>query len=185
MQAKNKNPLSKGGWKNKFWRRKTAEATYYQWLIQDTLAYYDKTLWGPEKMRIPQAFDLQGLALSMVFFIPPRDLRTVDHSKFKGRDVSNYVKLIEDAVFEYLGRTDDGSFPREKAKIEDSSSLEPLSFKRISWDANWHIHIYLSEEGWAHSQTAYCGGPIKSIYQLADFRSQEDDMDSLRLLVSL
>lgn len=141
-QLVGQTPKKKGWWKNKVWRRKTAEAAHYQWLIQETLAFEDETKWGP-KLLIPTAEKFHGIALSMVFFIPPRELRVLDGSKFKGRDVSNYVKLIEDAVFEYLGRTDGKTFPQEKAKIQDSSSIEPLSFKRLSWDNDWHIGIFL------------------------------------------
>jgi hypothetical protein len=145
MQGKNRNPNPKFKWKNKIWRRKTDEALLYQWEIQETLAWMDFIKYGP-KILIPKANNYQGIALTLVFFIPPRELRVVDGSKFKGRDVSNYVKLIEDAVFEYLCRTDGLTYPQEKAKIEDSSSIEPLSFKRLSWDNDWHIHIFLSPD---------------------------------------
>jgi hypothetical protein len=138
MQGKDK----KGSWKNKVWRRKTSQAWEYQYLIQDTMAYQDQK-YG-EKFQILPAHQMVGIALTMVFFIPPQELRVIDGSKFKGRDVSNYIKLLEDAVFEYLTRQDGGTYPVEKARIEDSSSLEPLAFKRSSWDDDWHIKFYLS-----------------------------------------
>lgn len=184
MQGKNKNPFGKGGWKNKVWRRKTAEAKYYQWLIQDSMAYFDQLLWGP-KLPIPTAEKLQGIALSIVFYVPPRDLRTVDHLKFKGRDVSNYVKLIEDAVFEYLGRTDNQTFPQERAKIQDSSSIEPLSFKRESWDDQWHIHIYLTDHVTASEiSPIFCGGYV-FFNELAHTRTSEAALSNLRQCVGL
>ena len=164
MQGKQKQspvagmPKNKNWWKNKVWRRKTAEAAHYQWLIQETLHYLDETRWGP-KLMIPTAEKFHGIALSMVFFIPSRELRVLDGSKFKGRDVSNYVKLIEDAVFEYLGRTDGQTFPVERAKIQDSSSIEPLSFKRLSWDNDWHIFLYLGYAV-ANSPQVYHAGEV-------------------------
>lgn len=167
MQGKNKNPLGKGGWKNKIWRRKTAEAEFYQWLIQDTLHWYDLSKYGP-KIQVPEASQYQGIALSLVFFIPPKELRIKDGSRFKGRDVSNYVKLIEDAVFEYLSRTDDQTFPVPRARIEDSSSIEPLSFKRLSWDDDWHIQIWLSKNVWAHERFAYHAGRVIDVYGSAN-----------------
>ena len=182
MQGKNKNPKGKGGWKNKVWRRKTAEAKYYQWLIQDSMAYFDEMLWGP-KFQVPTAENLRGIGLTIVFFIPPKELRTVDHLKFKGRDVSNYIKLIEDAVFEYLGRSDGQTFPQEKAKIPDSASIEPLSFKRESWDSDWHFHIYLTDQVTAgREQPVFCGG--QSLFRI-DLGSQEPSFIRLRRCVGL
>jgi hypothetical protein len=163
MQAKNKDPKAKQPWKNKFWRRKTAQAERYQWEIQETLAATDQAIYG-DKLTIPTAEDYQGIALTLVFFIPPNELRVQDHSKFKGRDVSNYVKLIEDAVFEYLGRTDGGTYPQERAKIQDSSSIEPLSFKRASWDDDWHIFIYLSDHVFADESGVFHAGRLIDVY---------------------
>lgn len=163
MQGKNKNPTGKGGWKNKVWRKKTAEAEFYQWLIQETLHFNDLALYGP-KLRIPDATKYQGIALTLVFFVPPKELRIQDHLRFKGRDVSNYVKLIEDAVFEYLSRVDDQTFPVPKAKIQDSSSIEPLSFKRVSWDDDWHFQIWLSDDVWAHQPHVYHAGQLIDVY---------------------
>ena len=161
MQAKGGH--QKRPWMNKIWRRKTWEAQEYQWTVQDTMAWFDKTLYG-EKLQIPTAQDYSGIALTMVFFIPPKELRTQDHLKFKGRDVSNYVKLLEDAVFEYLGRTDDRSMPQERAKIQDSASIEPLAFKRPSWDASWHIHLYVAS-GWkADARYVYHAGLLLNPY---------------------
>jgi hypothetical protein len=131
---------------NKTWRRKTSEATEYQYLIQETLALVDLSYGG--KLQIPTA-DLRGIALTMVFFIPEFDLVVRDRSHFKGRDVSNYVKLIEDAVFEYLARTDGLTFPSDKNKIPDAADLEPHANKRLSWDDQWHIWIILSNDSCA------------------------------------
>jgi len=190
MQGKNRNPNPKFAWKNKVWRRKTDEAALYQWLIQETLAWMDFIRYGP-KMAVPRAHNYQGIALTLVFFIPPRELRVVDGSKFKGRDVSNYVKLIEDAVFEYLGRTDGQTYPQERVngkpvRIEDSASIEPLSFKRLSWDNDWHIHIFLSPDVTAltDSPIYHAGDTIRvRLYDDQDApRDASDDSSAVRQL---
>lgn len=69
--------------------------------------------------------------MMMVFFVPRKNLRVQDLSKYKKFDTSNHIKLVEDAVFEYLG-------------FDDSCNLDPLSFKRESWDDQWHITIAIS-----------------------------------------
>jgi hypothetical protein len=158
--TKQARPKDSASWMNTIWRRKTAEATYYQWLIQDTMALVDRKF--KSKLKIPQATHFEGIALTVVFFIPPKEIRIQDGSKFKGRDVSNYIKLIEDAVFEYLGRTDNQTFPAERAKIEDAASIEPLAFKRLSFDDDWHIHIYVSTLSSATDAYIYCSGIIQA-----------------------
>lgn len=139
--------FKKAPWKNKVWRRKTSKAYDYQFMIQDALAGADRVRYGgfsfvyEEKgYRKIKACDsgfvqplgprLLGIGLTIVFFVPERELTTVDKKKFKGRDVSNYVKLIEDAVFEYLG-------------VDDSASLEPTAIKRLSPDDRWHFVIQI------------------------------------------
>lgn len=139
--------FKKAPWKNKVWRRKTSEAYDYQFTIQDAIAGADRVRYGGfsftyedkgyRKVRAadsdfvqPLGDRLLGIGLTIVFFIPPRELTTVDKKKFKGRDVSNYLKLVEDAVFEYLG-------------VDDSASLEPFAIKRLSPDDNWHMIIQL------------------------------------------
>lgn len=130
FQAKNKNPGAKGGWKNKVWRKKTDEAEMYQFMIMDTLGYLDLTKYQDTKFPVPAPAVGQGVGLSMVFCFPPKDLRTNDKQKFRRFDVSNCVKLVEDAVFDYLG-------------YDDSLNLDPAPHKRESWDERWHILIGL------------------------------------------
>lgn len=129
-QAKNKNPLSKQAWKNKIWRRKTTECEFYQFEIRDALAYFDDYVYK-SRLQKPDASQGHGVAMSIIIFVPPRDLRTNDGTKFRKFDSSNCIKLIEDAVFEHLG-------------FDDSYSLDPVAFKRESWDEHWHITIVLS-----------------------------------------
>lgn len=135
QQGKPQKPF-KQSWKNKTWRRKTDAAEEYQKEIKEIMGWTDYQIYQGLKLQVPPATDLLGVALTMVFFIPPKDLRTVDHLKYKGRDVSNYVKLIEDAIFEYL-------------EIDDSWSLQPCPYKRISWDDDWHIYWMLTAEAHA------------------------------------
>lgn len=139
--------FKKAPWKNKVWRRKTSQAYDYQFTIQDALAGADRVRYegssfvkeekGYMKVHAadsdfvqPLGSDLLGIGLTVVFFIPAKELTTVDKKKFKGRDVSNYLKLIEDAVFEYLG-------------VDDSASLEPFAVKRLSPDGDWHFIIQI------------------------------------------
>lgn len=151
---------------NKIWRKKTWEATEYQYLVQEAMAYGD-WLQGLPKLAIPRATHLEGIALTLVFFIPRSEIVVKDASKFKGRDVSNYVKMLEDAVFEYLSRTDGLTYPQEKAKIEDASDLEPHAYKRLSWDDDWHIVIILSRGAFATYPVHHLGveWPLMSLKQ--------------------
>ena len=142
----------KQAWKNKTWRTKTYEASQYQYLIQETLGCKDALTYGGDKLKVESSLDRTGVALTMVFYVPPKELRVVDADKFKGRDVSNYIKLIEDAVFEYLG-------------VDDSFSLDPLAFKRESYDDDWHILLILSNNVTA-MDPVYHGGFMIDPYDL-------------------
>lgn len=130
QQGRPKTPFKKSPWKNKTWRRKTDEADHYQYEIKEGLAYQDLVKYEGSKLSKPSAAHGIGVRLTLVFYIPASELRTVDLSNYKGRDVSNYVKLIEDAVFEYLG-------------FDDSYNLEPHPYKRLSPDGKWHIVLAL------------------------------------------
>lgn len=131
FQAKNKNPQGKQGWKNKVWRKLTDEAASYQYLIRETLGLSDMTRNGGQKISFPDPSKGQGMALSLVFYFPANRLRRKDKQAYLKFDVSNCVKLVEDAVFEYLG-------------IDDSVNLEVFPSKRESWDLDWHFVIVLS-----------------------------------------
>lgn len=124
------DPASKQPWKNKLWRRKTAEAEMYQFLIREHLGYIDHFLYE-SKIESPNPTKGIGYSMQIVFFVPSKNLRIQDHSKFKRFDGSNCIKLIEDAVFEYLG-------------LDDACNLDVSAYKRLSWDDRWHFTILLS-----------------------------------------
>lgn len=132
QQGRPKGFNPKQPWKNKIWRRKTDAADQYQYFIKEGLAYIDLMKYGGVKFPKPSASSGLGLKLSMIFYVPASDLRTVDRQSYKGRDVSNYVKLIEDAVFEYLG-------------FDDSYNLEPHPYKKLSPDGEWHIVLFIGQ----------------------------------------
>jgi hypothetical protein len=52
--------------------------------------------------------------------------------RLRGKDLTNYAKFIEDALFEYLG-------------VDDGNNVHITLIKQISHDLDWHIDIKVSE----------------------------------------
>jgi|WetSurSiteA1Bulk_404760.scaffolds.fasta_scaffold00111_9 hypothetical protein len=84
-----------------------------------------------DNKRKPPKFDLHSVAIWI--FIPPKLFFLKDGKRIRNaNDSSNFIKLIEDAYFEYLG-------------THDAGDLFISSSKRVSPDEEWHIIISVTE----------------------------------------